>query len=97
MIASCNYLKKGIRKVYYDYNKLPPIIGIIWALATQMAVLSHGERTRRKEKIWFKMDFIILNDDALFFISVTSSTGDRNRVYHRHNEIKKLVHQIIES
>ncbi|MDY9919797.1 Protein of unknown function DUF262 [Porphyromonadaceae bacterium NLAE-zl-C104] len=101
MIASRKIFKEeAFRKVYYDYKKLPPINKALFdALATQLAVLSQPERESLvKRRSEFKNGlYNLLNDDALFFISVTSSTGDRNRVYHRHNEIKKLVHQIIES
>jgi hypothetical protein len=36
-----------------------------------------------------------LNEDSTFFISITSSTGDKNRVMKRHETVKELIHQTL--
>lgn len=101
MIASKKIFKgEAFRKVYYNHKKLPPINKAIFdALATQLALLSQNDRSALVLKGGeFKKGLKdLLNNDAFFFTSVTSSTGDKNRVFHRHNEIKKLIRQTIES
>jgi hypothetical protein len=37
----------------------------------------------------------LLATDERFFISVTSSTGDKNRVIYRHGAIKNLINALI--
>ena len=39
----------------------------------------------------------LLNEDEYFFTSVTSSTGDRNRVQHRHSQMRNLIAQTLQS
>lgn len=99
MITSKRIFKKeAFRKVYYDHKKLPPINKALFdALATQFAVLNQSQRDRlvAKKNLFKDGLYDLLNQDNYFFISVTSSTGDKNRVYHRHNEIKKLIQEII--
>lgn len=93
------FQEEAFRKVYYNHKKLPPINKAIFdALATQIAVLSQKDRETlvSKGKIFKKGLSDLLINDVYFFTSVTSSTGDKNRVYHRHNEVKKLIRQTIE-
>lgn len=101
MVISKKIFKdEAFRKIHKSSKRLPPINKALFdALATQFAVLNKVEREIliSKGKLFKKGLYDLLNNDAYFFTSVTSSTGDRNRVYHRHNEIKKLIHQTIES
>lgn len=101
MIVSKKIFKgEAFRKVYYNHKKLPPINKAIFdALATQFALLSQAERDVlvSKGKEFKKGLYDLLKNDTYFFTSVTSSTGDKNKIYHRHNEIRKLIHQTIES
>ncbi len=100
IVAKKIFKEEAFRKIYNKYKRLPPINKALFdALATQFAVLSQAEREALvlKGKEFKKALYDLLNSDAYFFTSVTSSTGDRNRVYHRHNEIRKLIHQTIES
>ena len=92
--------KEAFRKIYNDYQKLPPINKALFdALATQFAVLSREDRDVlvSKGNIFKQGLYDLLNNDKPFWDSVTSSTGDKNKIYHRHNEIKKLIRQTIES
>jgi hypothetical protein len=89
---------EAFRKVYNHYKRLPPINKALFdAIATQFAILSNEERELLKSrKTQFKKALkTSLAQDALFFISVTSSTGDKNRVFKRHNTIELLIKQII--
>lgn len=101
MVISKKIFKdETFRKVHKSSKRLPPINKALFdALATQFAVLNQAEReiVISKGKLLKKGLYNLLNNDAYFFTSVTSSTGDRNRVYHRHNEVKKLIRQTIES
>lgn len=100
IVAKKIFKEEAFRKIHNESKRLPPINKALFdALATQLAVLSQSERDTlvSKGKVFKKGLYDLLNSDAYFFTSVTSSTGDKNRVYHRHNEIKKLIHQTIES
>jgi len=91
---------EAFRKMLLTTERLAPINKALFdALSVQFAVLSNEEQNKLKEK---KSDFKIrlknlLSNDPVFFASVSSSTGDRNRVYKRHNEIEKLIQEIIEN
>ena len=90
--------KKTFRKVYTTYQSLPPINKAIFdALATQFGLLTDEDREKLKErKEAFEIAlFELLNNDGVFFTSVSSSTGDRNRVLYRHKAVKKLINEII--
>jgi hypothetical protein len=94
------FKEEAFRKVNKHSKKLPPINKALFdALATQIALLNQVERDTLvlKGKVFKKGLYDLLNNDEYFFTSVTSSTGDRKRVFHRHNEIKNLIHQTIEA
>lgn len=100
LVSKKIFKEEAFRKIYKHSKRLPPINKALFdALATQFALLSQSEREAitLNGKQFKKGLYDLLNSDEYFFTSVTSSTGDRNRVYHRHNEIKKLIHQTIES
>ncbi|MEI8204941.1 MAG: DUF262 domain-containing protein [Bacteroidota bacterium] len=92
--------KEAFRKVYYNYNRLPPINKALFdALSTQFALLDETQIAKLKSK---KEEFKSalrdsLKGDSLFFTAVTSSTGDRNRVLYRHQKIKELIYQVIQN
>jgi len=102
--ASAMSLSKSIfgheafRKVYHNYKRLPPINKALFdALSAQFALLNETEKTDLKR---FHKEFKaglkdLLKNDSLFFTSVSSSTGDRNRVFYRHEKIRQLIHQVI--
>jgi len=90
--------REAFRKVYYNYDRLPPINKAMFdALAVQFALLSDSERDKLKDKKKeFKEGlFELLNNDGYFFTSVTSSTGDKNRILKRHNSIADLIKDTI--
>lgn len=91
--------EEAFRKIYTDYKRLPPINKALFdSIATQFALLSSVERdVLVKKGVEFKKAlYNLLNTDEYFFTSVTSSTGDRNRVIHRHSQIKNLVAETIQ-
>jgi len=89
--------KEAFRKIWTDRNRLPPINKAIFdSLATQLAVITDNDREKIiSEKELFKQSFrkLILDDD-IFFASITSSTGDRNKVIYRHKKIKRIIQNI---
>lgn len=90
--------REAFRKVYYKYDRLPPINKAIFdAIATQFALLDSTKADALKQhKAQFKKALLErLKNDPAFFISVTSSTGDRNRVIRRHNVIAELINETI--
>ncbi len=92
--------KEAFRKVYRDFDRLPPINKAIFdALSVQFALLSEQERNiLRTKSNEMKSEFkdLLFNDDR-FFTSVTSSTGDKNRVMYRHDIAKQLIRKVIQS
>ncbi|MCC7515374.1 MAG: DUF262 domain-containing protein [Bacteroidia bacterium] len=94
------FAEEAFRKIYNNYKRLPPINKALFdAIATQFALLTDTQREQLKSKAkeFKKGLYNLLKDDEKFFIAVTSSTGDRNRVYYRHSELKKLIFQTIEN
>jgi hypothetical protein len=90
--------KEAFRKVYKPYERLPPINKAIFdSLSVQFAILKTEERAELKQKSKeFKKGFMeLLMKDEAFFISVTSSTGDKSRVNIRHGAIERLIKNII--
>lgn len=91
--------EEAFRKVYNDYKRLPPINKALFdALSTQFGLLSKEDRATLHEKSneFKKGLYDLLNDDDYFFTSVTSSTGDKNRVIYRHSMIEQLIKTVIQ-
>lgn len=94
ILSKTIFEREAFRKVYYDYERLPPINKAIFdAISVQFALLKDEDREKLKErKKEFKLGlFDLLKNDAYFFTSVTSSTGDRNRVLKRHESVAELI------
>ncbi|HAF29035.1 MAG TPA: DUF262 domain-containing protein [Bacteroidales bacterium] len=93
-LASNIFGEEAFRKVRFDHNRLPPINKALFdAIATQFALISDEQRDMLEEngpefKNTLKEK---LNNDEQFFSSITSSTGDKNRVQYRHGELIKLI------
>lgn len=90
--------REAFRKVYYKYDRLPPINKALFdALATQLALVTdeHREILKRNKSEFKQSVYEKLNSDPYFFTSVTSSTGDKNRIIKRHSIIAKLINEVI--
>lgn len=90
--------EEAFRKVHNNNKRLPPINKALFdAIATQFALLSINDRLALniKGKEFKKELYELLNNDDYFFTSVTSSTGDKNRVIHRHSSIERLIKNVI--
>jgi hypothetical protein len=90
---------KAFRKVNRHTKRLPPINKALFdAISVQFGLLSKHERdVLRNHKGDFKSGFKeLLNKDEYFYTSVTSSTGDKNKVIHRHSSIEDLIKSIID-
>ena len=90
--------KEAFRKIYQTHDRLPPINKALFdAIATQFALLVNDERQKLKmEKLKFKnLLRNRLNEDSAFFSSITSSTGDKNKIVKRHETIKELIQQTL--
>jgi hypothetical protein len=97
-LAKSIFGEEAFRKVIKTNQRLPPINKAVFdAIATQFALLSNEDRAAlKKNKAEFKNAFRnLLGHDDKFFTSVTSSTGDKNRVLYRHQAVKTLISQII--
>ena len=90
--------REAFRKVYYNYDRLPPINKALFdAIAVQFGLINQSKREiLEANKQEFKQQlFDKLNNDQYFFTSVTSSTGDKNRIIKRHNVIAEIIDEII--
>ena len=97
-LAHSIFGRTAFRKVLYMDNKLPPINKAIFdAIATQFALLNDADReTLNLRRTVFKDSLQdLLKTDVDFFLSVSSSTGDRNRVNYRHRTIERLIRATI--
>jgi hypothetical protein len=91
--------KEAFRKVYKDQNRLPPINKAIFdSLSVQLALLIPNERELLRSKgARFKEELQnLLRFDEYFFTSVTSSTGDKNKIIYRHNKVEDLIKSLIQ-
>lgn len=92
--------KEAFRKAYYSYERLPPINKAIFdALSTQCALLSkdHQDTLRRKAKYFKDIFYNKFKEDKSFLDSVTTATGDKNRILIRHSIVKELINNTITS
>jgi hypothetical protein len=90
--------REAFRKVYYNYDRLPPINKALFdALATQLALVTDEQREilKSKKSVFKQSVYEKLNSDPYFFTSVTSSTGDKNRIIKRHSIIAELINEVI--
>lgn len=98
IIAFTVFGKESFRKVYHQYNRLPPINKALFdALSSHFAKLGgHNKGLLLERKNEFK-SFLQnrLENDEKFFSSVTSSTGDRGKVLYRHSVVLQLINQTI--
>ena len=90
---------EAFRKIYKDHQRLPPINKALFdVIAAQFAKLSNEQRIvilNRKNFMRAELKEMLAGDPYMFD-SVTSSTGDRNRVQYRHNQFIKLIFKIVE-
>ena len=97
-LSNAIFGEEAFRKVYRDSKRLPPINKALFdAIAVQFGLLSDEDRIAlRSKKLEFKKGLRdLLNKDEYFFTSVTSSTGDKNRVIHRHSMVEQLIKNTI--
>lgn len=90
--------REAFRKVYYKYDKLPPINKALFdAIAVQFALINQEERdvVKAKKNEFKKLLHEKLNSDLYFFTSVTTSTSDKNRVIKRHEVVAALISEVI--
>jgi hypothetical protein len=93
-IAHNIFNKEAFRKIYQSHGKLPPINKALFdAISVQLSLLTKEQKellTSKKEEFKLYLRSALFSDEA-FFISVTSSTGDKNRVYKRHSTVEQLI------
>ena len=97
-LAKTIFGREAFRKVYRDYDRIPPINKAYFdAVSTQLALLSDEEMERLKsnKSILKKLLKSNLAEDGYLFTSMTSATGDRKRTQYRHNRIKELIQDVI--
>ncbi|WP_037349009.1 DUF262 domain-containing protein [Sediminibacter sp. Hel_I_10] len=97
-LAHTIFKNEAFRKIYTDKPRLPPINKALFdAIATQFALLSDEERAllKAKGRVFKKELKQKLAHDPEFFTSLSSSTGDRNRVIKRHSTIEELIQHVI--
>ncbi len=98
IISEKIFEKEAFRKVYREYDRVPPINKALFdAISVQIALLNDDERRRLlDQKDMFKQQiYEELSKGDLFFTSVTSSTGDKNRVQNRHHIVKNIIDDLI--
>lgn len=89
---------EAFRKVYRDYQRLPPINKALFdTISAQFALCTTEERASvlgHKQQFKSRMRSE-LADDPDFFASVTSSTGDRNKVKYRHEKVREMINSTL--
>jgi len=98
ILAKNVFGKEAFRKIYRQFDRLPPINKAIFdTISVQFALLGESERKIVEDK---KIEIIgrfrnMLATDEYFLVSVTSSTGDKNRVYYRHKAFSDMIKDVI--
>ena len=90
--------REAFRKVYQDNQTLPPINKALFdAISTRFAQLTFEERQKMEREGAFFKELLKnkLSEDPDFFTSVTSSTGDKNRIVKRHEVLQELINQTL--
>jgi hypothetical protein len=98
LLSKAIFGREAFRKVYYDYDRLPPINKALFdAIAVQFGLINQADRDvlNANKDEFKKLLFDKLNTDQYFFTSVTSSTGDKNRIIKRHTVVAELINEII--
>lgn len=97
-LASFIFGKEAFRKISGHYDRLPPINKALFdALATQLALLNESDSQKLKNngKLFKELLSKELAVNNLFYMSVTSSTGDKSRTILRHVKVKELIEKSI--
>ncbi|MDR0414266.1 MAG: DUF262 domain-containing protein [Prevotellaceae bacterium] len=90
--------REAFRKIYAEYDRLPPINKALFdAVSVQFALLTDTKRAvlLRRKKSLKRAIYNELHKQEEFFISVTSSTGDKKRTAYRHEKVKKLINNTL--
>jgi hypothetical protein len=88
--------KEAFRKIGIYTNRLSPINKALFdAMSTQLALISNINREKIiEDRLSFKQAISeLITQDDHFFASITSSTGDRNKVIYRHEMVKRIIQQ----
>jgi hypothetical protein len=100
ILSSQIFDREAFRKVYYKSDRLPPINKALFdAISVQFALLTDAKRAillRRKKSVK-KALYDELHKQGDFFVSVTSSTGDKKRTIYRHKKVKSLINSILKT
>jgi hypothetical protein len=92
--------REAFRKIYCKYDRLPPINKALFdAVSVQFALLTDAKRAvllRRKKSVK-KALYDELRKQEEFFISITSSTGDKKRTAYRHKKVNSLINNILKA
>lgn len=86
--------KETFRKIGINTNRLSPINKALFdALSAQLSLISDIEREKIiADRLSFKQAISeLITQDDHFFASITSSTGDRNKVIYRHEMVKQII------
>ncbi|MEI7594506.1 MAG: DUF262 domain-containing protein [Bacteroidota bacterium] len=90
--------KEAFRKMRSSNERLRPINKALFdAIATQFGLLNDEQRGKLKtnKTALKKALYEKLNNDPLFFTSISSSTGDKNRIIKRHSVIAEIINKLI--
>lgn len=95
-LASAIFSRWAFRKVFDKNAKRKPINKALFEVwSVELAKLSDEKRIlalKRKEEIF--NDFVnLMNTDDVFVSSITSATGDKNRIKYRFYKIEELLKQ----
>jgi hypothetical protein len=92
--------KEAFRKIYNQYDKLPPINKALFdAISVQFALLTDAQRAallENKQEIK-KAIYDELHKQEWFFVSVTSSTGDKQRTGYRHEMVREFINNLLKT
>ncbi len=98
VLARHIFKESAFRKITEINQRLPPINKALFdAISVQFAKLNESDQEKLKDN-GEKFKLLLMNtlaNDGMFFTSISSSTGDKNRVYYRHSIIENLIHNAI--
>ncbi|MDL5051377.1 DUF262 domain-containing protein, partial [Oscillatoria amoena NRMC-F 0135] len=92
--------KDAFRKIFNTNDRRKPInkaLFEVWSVV--LGKLTDEERIEvlNKKNVLVDLFIQLMNTDAKFVASITSTTGDKNRVIERHEKVYKLIKKTLQN
>lgn len=90
--------KEAFRRPNYSTRRLSPLNKALFdVISSQFALLSvfEIESLLNGKRLFRDLFYSLFEDDNYFNLSISSSTGDRKRINHRHSQIENVINKVL--